>query len=250
MLVQIRCMGLSDEPVFKGGPGAGLLLDMLNILNSGARIARAMNDYIEHRLKDALSNTGIHEGAVYGWIALKNAIEFRKSIINSCMAETPQIFAQLKGIGPVIARKLHQHVKDFNQLLQCSDSQIQIWTGRRPPFGQQILEQAQQLPRYRVQLIQDGYMMDTRCARLTISFEALSVMKCAHLIVGTLDNELLYYRKVQAKDLPITQTFDVQENTQVKAWIIDDEVGQQEATHTILRGKEEGLEGSSLGKPA
>jgi hypothetical protein len=64
------------------------------------------------------------------WMALKNAIQFRKSVENGAFEHSSQIFAQLKGVGPVTSKQLYTHVRDFRDLFAITSDQMREWTGK------------------------------------------------------------------------------------------------------------------------
>lgn len=229
-------MGMADDAALKGPSRMGLLTDMMNIMSSGARVARAIDDYIEHRTDEALARGDNRQTS---WISLKHAIEFRKAIINSCMSDSPQVFAQLKGVGPVTSRKLFAYAKDFNQLGSMYEWKIEACLNKKPPAGANILELVHALPHYAIAMNQEGYLPLERAARFKVdchfigSEKAKRQTKGAHIIIGTLTNQLLFYKRVRPTELPWVGSFDLpqgegnpDETNQVKAWIIDDETGK------------------------
>jgi hypothetical protein len=241
VLVQIRCMGLYDSPSLKGPGSHGLTQDMMNVLHAGSRIARAMDDFMQYRAtesrKSAEGGAASSSPSGTGWVALKNAIQFRKSINNQAFDNSSHIFAQLEKIGPALGNKIYQYCHDFSELADASEIAIQAWTGRKAPFGAFVLQQVHRIPQYIVLTAQDGYVTDTRCARMTVTFNchevAAPASKVVHLIIGSLKDELIYYRKARVTELPIIEKIDVPLGTQLKAFMIDDQTG-----HTIDRQNE------------
>lgn len=128
--------------------------------------------------------------------------------------------------------KLYAQLNSLYDLLACTDHQIHAWTGRRSGFLQQLQEQVQSLPRYQVTVSQKGYQHETRQASVMILFDQLTAhvpresSHSAHLIVGTLKGELVWYRKVRLNDFPVPIKIETAMGTQIKAFVIDDQIGQ------------------------
>jgi hypothetical protein len=112
VLVQIKCMGADTTDLLKGN--FNLNQDLANIMGPGSRVAKAMCDFLVHRAHEEMRRR--HDGGQsaiqtapdvdvpIGWIALKNVLQFRKSIENAAFENSSQIFAQLEKIGTTFAR--------------------------------------------------------------------------------------------------------------------------------------------------
>lgn len=244
-LIQIRCVGLHDSPLFKSGQ-FGLLQDMTAVMSAGVRVARAMDDYMQEIAQRTIAGQSqligvdpASSGRLCGWVSLKHAIQFRKSITNQSFVGSPQIFAQIEQVGPAIARKLYAHVRNFAELADADTSDIQQWVGRKAPFGANLQHRVRDIPDFFVEVVQAGFVTDTKCARVDVTFDLRMAVgesrprvgsQCVHLIIGTLKGELLYYCKVKLSQLPIHHQIDVALGTQIKACAVDDHTGQDVAS--------------------
>ena len=240
VLVQVRCCGLTD----KLANNFNLRSEMMSLTGPGARVAKAMCDYMIQRAELDMATRG--EGPATndppnhvrtGWLALKNAILFSKCVENSAFDNCPQIFAQLKGVGEVTARRLFSNCKSFEQLMGSDPQLIAELTGHQVKWVHELLDMVHRdIPLYQTQISQLGYTPATKCARVLVNFGMFLVrddapklrrpaQHVAHLIVGSLKKELFFYRRIPASQLPFQATIDVPLGTQLKAYIIDDKIG-------------------------
>ena len=108
VLVQIRCLGLTDRI----RAHHNLVAEMSSVTGPGGRVAKALSDYMIQRAQydmdnrsDSTTGEGDPPGHVRtGWLCLKNAIQFSKSVDNEAFERSAQIFAQFRGVGEAIAR--------------------------------------------------------------------------------------------------------------------------------------------------
>ena len=100
------------------------------------------------------------------------------------------------------------------------------------------------VPLYEVFVEQLGYLPDSHCARVRVTFSVQSCAQAplakpsshmAHLIIGSLKNELMFYQQIEVSKLPVQKVMDVTAGTQIKACIVDDKLGNEKAR---TRGRE------------
>lgn len=173
-----------------------------------------------------------------GWIALKNEIQFKKSVKNGAFEKSAQIFAQLKGVGEVTARRLFSSFESFEGLMRADPQAVAQVSGHQPKWVNDLLDLIHRdIPLYQAVVSQLGYTPLTNCARVQVNFALLTLREeapklrrpdqhLAHLIVGSLKKELFFYRRITASQLPFEATIDVPLGTQLKAYIVDDKIGQ------------------------
>lgn len=223
---------------------------MMSLTGPGARVAKAMSDYMVQRAEFDMSKRG--DGPATndppdhvrtGWIALKNSIQFSKSVENSAFDNGPQIFAQLNRVGEVTARRLFSNFKSFEQLMLADPHAIAELSGHQIKWVQELLDMVHRdIPLYQTQISQLGYTPATKCARVQLNFNLFVVrddapklrrpdQHVAHLIVGSLKKELYFYRRIAVSQLPLEATIDVPLGTQLKAYIIDDKIVGADASN-------------------
>lgn len=105
--------------------------DLRAVNGPGSRVAVALSEYMQYRAKEYLANRmhGVMT-ADPGFVSLKHAIVFRKCVENGAFENSPQIFAQLKGVGPATARSTLKHntqqisIHSFSPLLVAFRSRL------------------------------------------------------------------------------------------------------------------------------
>ncbi|XP_060524507.1 uncharacterized protein LOC132700928 [Cylas formicarius] len=132
--------------------------------------------------------------------ALLSAIIMAKCFHAQLWENSPYVSKQLSGIGPVISRQLSKSEKNtFQKIANTNPRQLEMITAKKPPFGNQIIDQVQHLPRYEIKL----EVSDTNI-KLTIALANVNALKekCSvnfestmTLLVGNSKNEILLYEK-------------------------------------------------------
>ncbi|PKI55191.1 hypothetical protein CRG98_024482 [Punica granatum] len=106
--------------------------DMNSICSNGCRIAKCMKEYFIHKKS--------YTGAL-------NSTLIAKSLYQKLWDNSQYLLKQLPGIGMVTAKALHSMgIDSFEKLAEADPRKIEIVTGRKYPFGNQIKESLQSLP--------------------------------------------------------------------------------------------------------
>ncbi|XP_048140179.1 DExH-box ATP-dependent RNA helicase DExH17 isoform X2 [Rhodamnia argentea] len=106
--------------------------DMNSILPNGSRVAKCLKDYFLYKKN--------YVGAV-------NSARLAKSLHQKLWDDSKYLLKQLPGIGMVTAKALlTMGIDSFEKLHDADPRRIEIVTGRKYPFGNQIKESLQSLP--------------------------------------------------------------------------------------------------------
>ncbi|KAK4781839.1 hypothetical protein SAY86_015941 [Trapa natans] len=106
--------------------------DMNSISSNGCRIAKCMKEYFIHKKS--------YTGAI-------NATLLAKSLHQKLWDNSKYLLKQLHGIGMVTAKALQSmDIDSFDKLAEADPRKIEIVTGRKYPFGNQIKESLYSLP--------------------------------------------------------------------------------------------------------
>lgn len=258
VLVQVRCCGLSDRLA----GNFNLRSEMMSLTGPGSRVAKAMCDHMIQKAEFELENRGTGPGGCdppglerTGWIALKSAIEFSKCMENSAFTNSSQIFAQLKGVGEVTARRLYASARSFEEILSMDAETLMLLTGHRSEWVQNLTDLIHtDIPIYSAHLTQMGYTPTTKCARVSCHFSLIEgepklrrpQTHSAHCIIGNLNKELVFYRRINVGELPLEFVIDVPLGTQLKACIVDDKIGSATTVSSACKSRRFALSLRSL----
>ncbi|KAK3410213.1 hypothetical protein EUGRSUZ_J02227 [Eucalyptus grandis] len=161
--------------------------DMNSIFPNGSRVAKCLKDYFLYKKN--------YMGAV-------NSARLAKSLHQKLWDDSKYLLKQLPGIGMVTAKGLlSMGIDSFEKLNDADPRRIEIVTGRKYPFGNQIKESLQSLPP-KVEMKAEEIECDRQGkAKVSITLTRLlqSVLSnkghYADMIVGSEEDNCIHFHK-------------------------------------------------------
>ncbi|EPS65628.1 hypothetical protein M569_09143, partial [Genlisea aurea] len=164
--------------------------DVNSICSNGSRIAKCMKEYFTFNKS--------YRGALSSMI-------ITKCLHQKLWDDSPYLLKQLPGIGMVTAKALHSMgVTSFETLRKADPRKIELMTGRKYPFGNQIKESLLSLPPTIEMTVEENHVQKVGKSKLLITLTRISQPSAsarrhyADMIVGIEEESLLlFYEKIR-----------------------------------------------------
>ncbi|KAB1209142.1 putative ATP-dependent DNA helicase HFM1 [Morella rubra] len=170
-----------------------LTQDVNSICSNGCRIAKCMREYFIYKknYKGAMNSTGL-----------------AKSFHQKLWDDSPYLLKQLPGIGMVTAKALlAMGITSFNALAEGDPRRIEIVTGRKYPFGNNIKDSLLSLPPKVDMKVEEIECQRPGKSKLVVTLTRLSQSvqstkrHYADMIIGSEeDNSILFHEKISRVD--------------------------------------------------
>ncbi|KAF7728012.1 Sec63 [Apophysomyces ossiformis] len=138
--LMIQCV-LGGVSLYDVTVGNNLVLLSLSVVQNASRITKCIIDCSVHN-QDASS--------------LKHALDFYRSLQAKLWSTSPFVLRQLDGIGPQLANMFSQAgIHSLSQLQTCDARRIELLAHRNPPFGNQIKDSLNCIPKFALKVHQE-----------------------------------------------------------------------------------------------
>ncbi|KAF3795031.1 DExH-box ATP-dependent RNA helicase [Nymphaea thermarum] len=198
--------------------------DVNAICSSGTRVAKCMKECFIFRKE--------YKGALHASI-------LAKCLHHRLWDDSQYLLKQLVGIGLVTAKALHSvGVHSFDTLESADPRRIEIITGRKYPFGNQIKESLLSIPPKVEVKMEEVETRRQGDAKLNITLTRISSLSpsparpCGDLVVGSEeDNQIVYHEKIRLNEYSspyaVTIFITLPQNSKltVSAHLISEEYG-------------------------
>ncbi|GAA6085546.1 probable ATP-dependent DNA helicase HFM1 isoform X1 [Tachysurus ichikawai] len=172
----------------------GLMQDTGKIFRSGIRLSKCLVEFLTQNSKNNFS-------------AQLNAVILAKCFRAKLWEDSPYISKQLDRIGLSLANAMvNAGLTSFSKIEVSNPRELELIVNRHPPFGNQIKEAVNRLPKYEVSLEQlPRYSISTAEIVITVNlknFEELMVKRTAPdhhyvtLLIGDRDNNVVFQQKI------------------------------------------------------
>ncbi|KAF7279927.1 hypothetical protein GWI33_006598 [Rhynchophorus ferrugineus] len=163
-----------------------LLNDSIRIMRCCERLSRCLIEYLETRKKC--------------YVALLNATILAKCFKAKLWENSPYVAKQLTGVGQVFSLLfVKAGLTTFESIANTNPRIIEMHIGRKPPFGNNIVDHAKHIPRYSMKLVNKNSEIWLEIALENV--EDLQVNSTVNLnstmtlLIGDSDNNLIIYEK-------------------------------------------------------
>ncbi|CAM9750894.1 unnamed protein product [Lampetra planeri] len=171
-----------------------LIQDTAKIFRTGIRLTKCLAEFLQQ--KDKQNN----------FQAVVNAVHLAKCFRAKLWENSPSVFKQLEKIGFSMSSALvNAGLTSFEKIENTHGREIELIVNRHPPFGNQIKEAVQRLPKYEVRVEQGNkYYKGVAEVIITVILKNCADLQshrtapdnhCCTLLLGNADNNLIY-RKI------------------------------------------------------
>ncbi|KAG0430086.1 hypothetical protein HPB47_023013 [Ixodes persulcatus] len=146
-----------------------------------------------------------------GFGALLQAVVLHKCIQARLWEDSLHVARQIDKIGVALSSALlRAGITSLDKLVNTNPRELELVLNRHPPFGSQVLQAARSLPKYRLQIVQEGSPSnDTATVQLSVEVGCLGEsvaepgsgrlsLAPAYLLVGDADDRLLLHQCISS----------------------------------------------------
>ncbi|XP_030630596.1 probable ATP-dependent DNA helicase HFM1 [Chanos chanos] len=172
----------------------GLTQDTGKIFRNGVRVSRCLTEFLHHHSRKNFS-------------AQLSSLILAKCFRARLWENSPYVSKQLEKIGLTLATAMvNAGLTTFSKIERTNPRELELIVNRHPPFGNQIKDAVNRLPKYELSLEQlPRYSVSTAEIVVTVNlknFEQLMMKRTAPdhhyvtLVIGDCDNNVVFLQKI------------------------------------------------------